>query len=94
LRCGAGGVDIAGAACATDFDAATTPVFNGGDHLGVRTQPHTDRIRLVVTGWFRRQLMRDASLAPMFVGDRCTVCKDSNCTVEAKEFDVARGHTT
>jgi hypothetical protein len=40
LRCGASGVDIAGAACATDFCAATTTVFNAGDHLGVRTQPY------------------------------------------------------
>jgi dienelactone hydrolase len=88
--CGASGVDIAGANCATDFDAATAPVFygvfNGGDHLGVRTQPYADRIRLVVTGWLRWQLMRDASLAPMFVGDQCTVCKDSNWTVKQKNL--------
>ena len=88
--CGASGVDIAGAACATDFEAATTPVFygvfNGGDHLGVRTQPYADRIRAVVTGWLRWQLMSDASLAPMFVGDQCTVCKDSNWTVKQKNL--------
>jgi dienelactone hydrolase len=88
--CGASGVDIAGANCATDFDTATSPVFygvfNGGDHLGVRTQPYADRIRLVVTGWLRWQLMNDASLAPMFVGDQCTVCKDSNWTVKQKNL--------
>jgi dienelactone hydrolase len=88
--CGESGVDIAGANCATDFDAATAPVFygvfNGGDHLGVRTAPYSDRIRLVVTGWLRWQLMRDATLAPMFVGDQCTVCKDSNWTVKQKNL--------
>jgi hypothetical protein len=88
--CGASGVDIAGEGCATDFEAATVPVFygvfNGGDHLGVMTQPYADRIRLVVTGWLRWQLMRDATLAPMFVGDQCTVCKDSNWTVKQKNL--------
>jgi hypothetical protein len=88
--CGASGVDIAGGGCATDFEAATVPVFygvfNGGDHLGVRTQPYADRIRAVVTGWLRWQLMSDATLAPMFVGDQCTVCKDSNWTVKQKNL--------
>jgi hypothetical protein len=88
--CGASGVDIAGANCATDFEAATAPVFygvfNGGDHLGVRTAPYSDRIRLVVTGWLRWQLMSDATLAPMFVGDQCTVCKDTNWTVKQKNL--------
>lgn len=88
--CGASGADIAGAGCVTDFDAATAPVFygvfNGGDHLGVRTAPYADRIRLVVTGWLRWQLMSDATLAPMFVGDQCTVCKDSNWTVKQKNL--------
>jgi len=88
--CGASGVDIAGANCATDFDAATAPVFygvfNGGDHVGVRTQPYADRIQLVVTGWLRWQLMHDTSLATMFVGDQCTVCKDSNWTVKQKNL--------
>jgi hypothetical protein len=86
--CGASGVDIAGANCASDFDAATSPVFygvfNGGDHLGVRTPPYSDRIQLVVTGWLRWQLMQDASLESMFVGDMCTVCEDPNWTVKQK----------
>jgi len=88
--CGASGVDIAGAGCVTDFDAATVPVFygvfNGGDHLGVLTSPYSGRIQIVVTGWLRWQLMRDASLKPMFVGDQCTVCKDTNWTVKQKGF--------
>ena len=86
--CGASGVDIAGANCATDFDAASSPVFygvfNGGDHLGVRTPPYSDRIQLVVTGWLRWQLMQDDSLKSMFVGDTCTVCTDPNWTVKQK----------
>jgi hypothetical protein len=86
--CGASGVDIAGANCATDFEAATVPVFygvfNGGDHLGVLTSPYSARIEVVVTGWLRWQLMSDASLKPMFVGDQCTVCKDMNWTVKQK----------
>lgn len=88
--CGASGTDIAGANCALDFDAATTPVFygvfKGGDHLGVRTSPYQERIRAVVTGWLRWQLMSDQALKPMFVGDQCTVCKDSNWTVKQKNL--------
>lgn len=88
--CGASGVDIAGANCATDFEQATTPVFyavfNGGDHLGVRTPPYSDRIAAVVTGWLRWQLMNDQTLKSMFVGDQCTVCMDSNWTVQQKNL--------
>jgi hypothetical protein len=90
MLCGASGVDIAGANCATDFDQATTPmfygVFNGGDHLGVRTPPYSDRIAAVITGWLRWQLMDDQMLKPMFVGDACTVCEDSNWTVQQKNL--------
>jgi hypothetical protein len=86
--CGASGADIAGANCATDFDAAKVPVFYGvfkdGDHLGVQTQPYAGRIQIVVTGWLRWQLMSDESLKAMFVGDQCTVCKDTNWTVKQK----------
>jgi len=86
--CGASGVDIAGAGCVTDFDATTTPVFYGvfkdGGHLGVQTEPYKSRIQLVVTGWLRWQLMSDASLEPMFVGDSCTVCEDPNWIVMQK----------
>lgn len=88
--CGPSGDDIAGAGCVTDFEAATTPVFygvfNGGGHLGISTAPYAARIQLVVTGWLRWQLMSDASLKPMFVGDQCTVCKDANWTVKQKEL--------
>jgi dienelactone hydrolase len=90
MLCGASGVDIAGANCATDFDQATTPVFygvfNGGDHLGVRTAPYSDRISTVITGWLRWQLMGDATLKTLFVGDACTVCKDTNWTVKQKNL--------
>jgi hypothetical protein len=86
--CGAAGVDIAGDGCVTDFAAATVPVFygvfNGGDHLGVQTAPYSGRIQIVVTGWLRWQLMSDPSLKSMFVGDQCTVCKDSNWTIKQK----------
>jgi hypothetical protein len=90
MLCGASGVDIAGANCATDFDQATTPmfygVFNGGDHLGVRTPPYSDRIAAVVTGWLRWQLMDDQMLKPMFVGATCTLCTDPNWTVQEKNL--------
>jgi dienelactone hydrolase len=86
--CGPSGTDIAGANCASDFEAATSPVFyavfKGGDHLGVRTQPYAGRIQILVTGWLRWQLMSDASLSNMFVGDQCTLCKDDNWTVQQK----------
>ena len=90
MLCGASGVDIAGANCATDFQQATTPVFygvfNGGDHLGVRTPPYSDRIATVITGWLRWQLMGDQTLKAMFVGDTCAVCTDSNWTVKQKNL--------
>jgi hypothetical protein len=86
--CGASGTDIAGANCATDFDAATSPVFyavfKGGDHLGVRTQPYAGRIQTLVTGWLRWQLMSDRSLDDMFLGDQCSICTDPNWTVKQK----------
>ena len=37
--------------------------FQGGDHLGVLLPPYADRIRGVVTGWLRWQLMSDTTLA-------------------------------
>ena len=90
MLCGASGVDIAGANCATDFQQATTPmfygVFNGGDHLGVRTPPYSDRIATVITGWLRWQLMGDQTLKAMFAGDMCAVCTDSNWTVKQKNL--------
>jgi dienelactone hydrolase len=86
--CGASGTDIAGANCASDFDAAMSPVFyavfKGGDHLGVRTQPYAGRIQILVTGWLRWQLMSDKSLDSMFLGDQCMICKDPNWTVKQK----------
>lgn len=80
--------DIAQANCATDFEAADTPVFYGtfmgGDHLGVLFAPHGDRIRGAVTGWLRWQLMADQTRKAMFVGNDCTLCKDANWTVKQK----------
>ena len=88
--CGASGVDIAGANCATDFEQATAPVFygvfEGGEHLGIRTPPYQERIQTVVTGWLRWQLLGDEPLKTMFVGDPCTVCKDSNWSVQQKNL--------
>ena len=89
--CGASGVDIAGANCATDFEAATVPVFygvfNGGDHLGVLLEPYADRIRIAVTGWLRWQLMGDSVHQAMFVGDQCKLCTDNNWTVKQKNLN-------
>ncbi len=82
--------DIADPNCATDFTAATTPVFYGqfaeGDHLGVLFPPYADRIRAAVTGWLLWQLMADTTLETMFVGTDCTLCKDPNWTVQQKGF--------
>jgi hypothetical protein len=84
--------DIANPNCATDFEAATTPVFYGvflgGDHLGVLVPPYADRIRGAVTGWLRWQLMNDSALAAMFVGSDCTLCKDTaNWDVQQKNLN-------
>jgi hypothetical protein len=87
-----GETDIANGNCATDFEAATTPVFYGvflgGDHLGVLVPPHADRIRGAATGWLRWQLMNDETLKSMFVGSDCALCKDTvNWDVKQKNLD-------
>jgi dienelactone hydrolase len=87
-----GETDIANPNCATDFEAATTPVFYGvflgGDHLGILIPPYADRIRGAATGWLRWQLMNDEALRAMFVGSDCTLCKDTaNWDVKQKNLD-------
>jgi hypothetical protein len=73
--------DIAAANCDTDFANAKTPVFYAnfpGGHLGILTPPNQDIIQAEATAWLRWQLMGDSTLKSRFVGDQCTVCKDSN----------------
>jgi hypothetical protein len=73
--------DIAAANCDTDFAAATTPVFYAnfpGGHLGILTAPNQTTIQTEVTAWLRWQLMQDATIATRFVGDQCSVCKDTS----------------
>jgi hypothetical protein len=84
-----GDCDIAAANCDTDFTNATTPVFYGkfpGGHLGVLTPPNADRIQATAAAWLRWKLMGDQTLAKMFVGDQCTVCKDPNWKVQQKNL--------
>jgi hypothetical protein len=80
--------DIAGFNCKTDFMNATTPVFYGYfnyGHLGILTDPYTTIITNAATGWLRWKLMSDTTLAAMFVGDDCTLCKDTaDWTVQQK----------
>lgn len=79
--------DIAAANCDTDFMNATTPVFYGkfpGGHLGILSAPNADRIGAAAAGWLRWKLMSDETLAAMFVGSQCTLCKDSNWKVQTK----------
>lgn len=64
--------------------AAAGPGFPPITDLGISTAPYAGRIQIVVTGRLRWQLMSDASLKPMFVGDQCTVCRDSNWTAMQK----------
>lgn len=88
--CGASGVDIAGENCRLDFEAATTPVFYGvftGDHLCILLPPCGNWISSVATGWLRWQLMNDQPLKSMFVGDQCSVCQDTNWTVQQKNLN-------
>ena len=73
--------DIAAANCDTDFAAATTPVFYGnfpGGHLGILSAPNQTTIQTEVTAWLRWKLMQDDAIATRFVGDQCTVCRDSH----------------
>jgi hypothetical protein len=73
--------DIAAANCDTDFAAATTPVFYGnfpGGHLGILSAPNQTTIQTEVIAWLHWQLMQDDAIATRFVGDQCTLCKDSH----------------
>jgi hypothetical protein len=82
-----GDCDIAAANCDIDFAMAKSPVFYAnfaGGHLGILTEPTAGRIGMLATAWLRWKLMSDATLAPMFVGDECTLCKDSNWKVQQK----------
>jgi hypothetical protein len=81
--------DIAAAACDTDFQNATTPVFYGnfpGGHLGILTEPNQPHIYAAVTEWLRWKLMDDTTLAATFVGDQCTLCTDPNWKVQEKNL--------
>lgn len=79
--------DIAGAACATDFEAATTSVFYAVyeyGHTGILLPPYQERIYTEVAAWFRWQLMQDHTLKSRFAGPDCGVCSDPNWTVQRK----------
>jgi hypothetical protein len=80
--------DIAGDNCANDFEETTAPVFfgifKGGSHVAITTSPYKERIATAITAWLRWQLMGDQGLKSMFVGDQCTLCKDTNWTVQQK----------
>jgi hypothetical protein len=81
--------DIAGANCATDFAGSKVPTFYAvfpGGHLGVLQAPMQDRIYLAATAWLRWKLMDDTTLAPMFVGPDCTICKEPNWKVQQKNL--------
>jgi hypothetical protein len=72
--------DIAAANCDTDFSNATTSVFYAnfpGGHLGILTEPNQDTITTEVTAWLHWKLMLDDTLQARYVGDQCTVCKDT-----------------
>ena len=78
--------DIAHDNCESDFEMVPGPVFYGvfpGDHFGVLGS-HAEQIGEASTGWLRWQLMGDDSLAKMFQGPDCTLCKDARWTVKRK----------
>jgi hypothetical protein len=82
--------DIAAANCATDFEAATTPVFYAtfqSGHLGILTPPFTERINTMATQWLRYQLMDDTTLAALFRGASCEYCSDPDWTIQSKQLD-------
>jgi len=84
--------DIAGPFCDDDFAALTTQsVFYGKmmgeDHLGILAGEWADRIRGTVTAWMRWKLMDDKAFEPRFVGADCELCKDTNYTVNKKNFE-------
>jgi hypothetical protein len=81
--------DIAGANCATDFAGSKVPTFYAvfpAGHLGVLQAPMQDKIYLAATAWLRWKLMDDTTLAPMFVGPDCTICKEPNWKVQQKNL--------
>jgi hypothetical protein len=86
--------DVARANCDIDFKNATVPVFygvtKGASHM-TPTEIGDATLRSyqigAITGWLRWQLGSEASAKSMFSGSSCTLCTDTNWTVQQKNLN-------
>lgn len=86
--------DVARPNCDIDFMNATVPVFygipEGASHMSP-TEVGSPMLRstfaAACAGWLRLHLAGDEALRKMFVGDDCTLCKDSSWTARQKNWN-------
>lgn len=85
--------DVARPNCDLDFMNATVPVFYGNPKGAAHMSPTEigdamlrSKFAATSVGWLRWQLAGDESLKSMFLGDGCTLCKDSSWTVQQKNW--------
>jgi len=85
--------DVARANCDIDFMNATVPVFygipKGASHMTpteIGDAALRTKFMAATVGWMRWQLAADETQKAMFIGDACTLCKDSSWTAQQKNW--------
>ena len=90
-----GPTDIAYANGMDDFNRiAHVPVAVANlavGHGGTFNQPNGGAAASVAVSWLDWQLRGDAASAKRFVGDDCSLCQDSQWSLQRKQFAAARG---
>ena len=83
--------DETGPNCDSDFAVVTTtPTFYGtspGVHVDyMLSSTFVERFNSAVIAWLRWQLMNDQTMSVVFEGSSCTLCQDSNWTIQKKNI--------
>ena len=85
--------DVARPNCDLDFMNATVPVFYGNPKGAAHMSPTEigdaalrSKFAAACVGWLRWQLAADETRKAMFIGDACTLCKDTSWTVQQKNW--------
>jgi hypothetical protein len=77
--------------CDGDYAAVKAPVFYGtlleAVHITVFLPPFVERVNGATTAWFRWHLMDDVTQRSVFLGNDCTLCRDTNWIVQSKNWD-------
>lgn len=85
--------DVARPNCDIDFMNVTVPVFYGIPKGAAHMSPTEigdaalrTKFMAACVGWLRWQLAGDETQKSMFIGDTCTLCKDSTWTTQQKNW--------